>query len=207
LSEEEEKEGLRRKVKFLLAGLPREDFHSEGIKAARLFRKSPLWTRCNNLLIFLSMPSEIDTDPLLEAALEDGKKVFAPRTEDALIRFYRVNSSQGPWQYGFFGLREPAEPAAEEGQEENTPQDNALQENDFPVLIITPGLAFDRQGRRLGRGGGYYDRFFAELDEAGRDYTALGLCMECQLTDRVPAVDLDKKVSALLTPSDIFDFT
>jgi 5-formyltetrahydrofolate cyclo-ligase len=156
------------------------------------------------------MPTEINTDPILEAAFEDHKQVFAPRTEDALIRFYRVASPQGPWQYGFFGLREPADPTASEGAkkgeavpQDEAPKEDALKEDDFPALVLTPGLAFDRLGHRLGRGGGYYDRFFAEMDAAGRDYAALGLCMECQLVDEVPVEEFDKKMAALLTASEI----
>jgi 5-formyltetrahydrofolate cyclo-ligase len=187
------KERLRREIKGFLAGLSPEEFRSAGSKAAAALRKAPLWARCKTVLLFLSMKSEIDTFPLLEAALEDNKKVFAPRTEEALIRFYQVNSAQGPWQYGFFGIREPAEAGgAEEGE-------GSLEEGDFPALVITPGLAFDRQGRRLGRGGGYYDRFFEELDKAGRKYCAVGFCLEAQIKAEVPVEEKDKPMNGIVS--------
>jgi 5-formyltetrahydrofolate cyclo-ligase len=187
------KEGLRREIKGFLAGLPPEEFRSEGSKAAAALREASPWTRYQTILLFLSLQSEIDTFPLLETALGDSKKVFAPRTEEALIRFYRVNSAQGPWQYGFFGIREPVE---DESTEEGA---GSLKEGDFPALIITPGLAFDRQGRRLGRGGGYYDRFFAELDNAGREYCAVGFCLEAQVKAEVPAEKEDKPMDGIVS--------
>jgi 5-formyltetrahydrofolate cyclo-ligase len=182
------KEGLRREVKSFLAGLSPEEFHSQGLKAAALLRQDPLWGRYKTVLLFLSIrKTEIDTFPLLETALGDSKKVFAPRTEGALIRFYRVSSPGGPWRYGSFGIREPAE------------REGALAEGDFPALVITPGLAFDRQGRRLGRGGGYYDRFFEDLDRAGRQYFAAGFCMEAQIRTEVPVEEGDKPMDGIVS--------
>jgi 5-formyltetrahydrofolate cyclo-ligase len=189
----EAKERLRREIKGFLAGFSPEAFHHEGSKAAGVLRKTPLWARYKTVLLFLSSKTEIDTFPLLEAALEDGKKVFAPRTGEGSIRFYRVSSPHGPWQYGFFGIREPAE---QEGAEEG---EGALNEGDFPALVLTPGLAFDRLGRRLGRGGAYYDRFFEELDRAGREYCAVGFCLEAQIKAEVPVEEQDKPMEGIVS--------
>jgi 5-formyltetrahydrofolate cyclo-ligase len=79
--------------------------------------------------------------------------------------------------------------------------------------VITPGLAFDRRGRRLGRGRGFYDHFFAALDSgrlglrsAGRvlSCTALGLCMEAQLVPEVLAEDHDKTMDLVLAGNSLF---
>jgi 5-formyltetrahydrofolate cyclo-ligase len=187
------RERLCGEIKAFLAGLSPEEFRSAGSKAAAALREVPLWVHCKTVLLFLSMKSEIDTFPLLEAALEDNKKVFAPRAEEAFIHFYQVNSVRGPWQYGFFGIREPAEA---EGAEDGA---GSLEERDFPALVITPGLAFDRQGRRLGRGGGYYNRFFEELDKAGREYRTIGFCLEAQIKDEVPAEEKNKPMDGIVS--------
>ncbi len=63
-------------------------------------------------------------------------------------------------------------------------------------LILTPGLAFDEQGGRLGRGGGYFDRLFGMPATTAQ---RLGICFECQLVPQVPMEGHDARVQALLT--------
>ena len=183
------KETLREEIKGQLRKVSGEEFRLQGAKAAALLSSSPIWSRHEHLFLFLSMKSEIDTQPLLETALRQGKKVFAPRVEARSLVFCRMLSLE--WRKGPFGLREPPLSAAEE-------------KAGFPALILAPGLAFDREGNRLGRGGGYYDRFFAELDECRGEYLALGLCMDFQLVGRVPAEGHDKKVGGVLTGAGLF---
>jgi 5-formyltetrahydrofolate cyclo-ligase len=191
---------LRREMKCRLAAIPGEEFRTGGIGAAALVKSLPLWNQYDTVLAFLSMPDEIDTAPLLGAACEAGKKVFLPRVEagagggENIIRFYRIVSPDGPWRNGSFGIREPAAP--DTGAEPETGR--LLAPEDFPALILTPGLAFDRNGNRLGRGRGFYDRFFTETDAAGLDYTSLGFCLDCQILDAVPAGKFDKKVTLVI---------
>jgi 5-formyltetrahydrofolate cyclo-ligase len=187
------KHALRGNIKKLLKCTSGEQFRIQGERAAALLRSSPLWSRYKTIFLFLSMNTEIDTQPLFEAALNEGKKVFAPKIEaaDRLV-FYSVSSVSSPWNEGPFGIREPAKLSVAEA-------------GDFPAIIITPGLAFDKDGNRLGRGGGYYDRFFAELDNAGRKYSAVGLCMDFQLVEKVPAETHDKKMDGVLTGKELLN--
>jgi 5-formyltetrahydrofolate cyclo-ligase len=177
---------LRRELKNRLAALPPGAYTAGGRRAAAFLTKHPLWGTYNTLLLFLSIKDEIDTAPLLEAAVEAGKKVFAPRIEGENLAFYRVFSPAGPWREGPFGIREPASPAP-------------LSPADFPALIIVPGLGFDRQRNRLGRGKGYYDRFLAALDRQGLPFTALGLCLEAQLLPEIPVDPRDRKLDGICT--------
>ena len=186
------KEELRALIKERLKNTPEKEFAAQGGYAAALLRSSPLWSQYKTILLFLSMNGEIDTWPLLEAALEDGKKVFAPKTEAKNLVFCPVLSADGPWHTGPFGIREPLSPA-------EAPARYRADAADFPALILTPGLAFDREGNRLGRGGGYYDRFFAGLDAAGMEYFALGFCMDFQLVEKVPAKMTDKQMHGILS--------
>ncbi|MDR2211202.1 MAG: 5-formyltetrahydrofolate cyclo-ligase [Spirochaetaceae bacterium] len=217
-----EKETFRKKIKTLLASVSPEVFTAAGLEAARYLtggehgekeggeshppgspRGIPGWTRFRSVLVFASLPGEINTGPLMEAVLGQGKGLFAPRLsgapdgpqgkEKALI-FYRVPRAGGPWQAGPFGIREPAPRA-----------DWRLGPKDFPALVMVPGLAFDRRGGRLGRGGGYYDRFLRCLDSGrgdfpgGLSFTACGLCLELQLTESVPVEGHDRKMDMILT--------
>jgi 5-formyltetrahydrofolate cyclo-ligase len=171
--------------------LPPGDFRVRGEEAALSLQN--LWGRYETLLLFLSLPNEIDTQPLLELALGAGKKVFAPRTGAAGgdLAFYRVFSAAGPWAEGPFGIREP-------------PPLEPLPPDPLPALIIVPGLAFDAQGRRLGRGGGYYDRFLRRTPCRPASCRSIGLCMPCQLVPQVPAEDHDQTVDGLCTGERFF---
>jgi len=184
------KEILREDIKRRLKNVTPEEYRSQGDKAAAILQTSPIWSGYKTVFLFLSMKSEIETQSLLEAALLDGKKVFAPRVEEEILVFYQVVSDRGPWQSGPFGIKEP-------------PGGTQAGAGDFPALILTPGLAFDGEGRRMGRGRGYYDRFFAQLDKEEREYHALGICMDFQLIDKVPTEKYDKKVQSLLTCNEI----
>jgi 5-formyltetrahydrofolate cyclo-ligase len=184
----EAKEVLRREIKGRLDALVPEQFYREGVKAAAHIPASFFWSRYQSVLLFLSTRRELDTQPLLNAAFSDHKKVFIPKIEKGRIRFCRLNSPAGPWQYGAFHIREPAWTDQE-----------LFKAGDDPALIIVPGLAFDRTGTRLGHGGGYYDRFFAELDKEGVSYSTIGLCLECQVVPRLPREVWDKEMNVLCT--------
>jgi 5-formyltetrahydrofolate cyclo-ligase len=192
------KELLRNEIKRRLKSLTPEKFLDEGFMAVSRLRDEPVWARYGVVLVFLSIKYEIDTEPLLEAAFSDKKKVFAPKIEQNRLCFYRLRSPAGPWEYGPFNIREPAVSPEISG---SCPP--LLGPADFPALIIVPGMAFDETGNRLGRGGGYYDRFFADLDrgpdEKRPPYTALGFAMETQIVAQVPAGAWDKKMDALCT--------
>lgn len=65
-------------------------------------------------------------------------------------------------------------------------------------VVLVPGLAFDRRGRRLGRGAGYYDRFLARLTGPTQ---IIGVCFDEQIVDDVPVEPHDVRMHVLLTPS------
>ena len=189
------KETTREKMKHRLKETSREEFKRQGAACVAPLRSTIYWDSYAAFFLFLSTNSEIDTQPLLEAALKDRKKVFAPKVSfvpngSEKLVFYGVTSAEGPWEKGAFGIREPPAvlPAAL---------------GDFPALIVVPGLAFDKSGNRLGKGGGYYDRFLGELDTEGRRYTALGLCMDFQIVGSVPAGEKDIKMDCILTQNQL----
>jgi 5-formyltetrahydrofolate cyclo-ligase len=191
------KQELRKKMRRRLGALPAEDYTREGAGAASLICGLPFWDRCGSVLLFLSTDIEIDTGPLLVLALSRGKRVFLPKLRDNRLCFFRTHTASGPWHYGAFHIREPLTGA---------PGD-LLGPEDFPALIITPGMAFDRRGNRLGRGKGYYDRFFAELDNPAIpaiSYFTVGFCLETQIVPLVPVETRDKRMDFLCTGEDLF---
>ena len=116
------------------------------------------------IAIYLARPFEIGLDALARELMGAGKIVCAPRldVENERMRFYRLTdldaTTLGPW-----GVREPI-------------GDEIVQ----PELAIVPGLAFDESGRRLGTGGGWYDRVLADIP------LKIGVVFSGQIVERVP---------------------
>jgi 5-formyltetrahydrofolate cyclo-ligase len=193
------KNELRKTMKALLAALPPEQFAAEGERAAGRLAETGVWKDSRRVLLYCSMPGEIAMAPLISLAFRGGKEMYFPKTGGGLMRFYRVDSPGGPWTTGAFGIREPAD-CGDERLFRAPPAAAG------PFLVVTPGLAFDRAGRRLGRGGGFYDRFFAGLDASRSVYRAAGYCLACQIVPAVPVETIDKKVSALCTAGEFLVF-
>jgi 5-formyltetrahydrofolate cyclo-ligase len=194
------KKDLRKTMKALLAALPPGQFTAEGEGAAKRLAESGLWKDSRRVLLYCSMPGEIAMPPLIERAFREGREVYFPKTEGDSMRFYRVDSPDGPWVTGAFGIREPKDC----GGQRLFRAGNAAGD---PFLVVTPGLAFNRSGGRMGRGRGYYDKFFAGLDAARAVYRAAGYCLACQVVREVPLESLDKKLNALCTAEEFLVFS
>jgi 5-formyltetrahydrofolate cyclo-ligase len=188
------KQQLRALMKRTLKELPKEQFTREGEAAAALLAASELWRQYRRVLIYLSMPDEIDTAPLLNRAFDEGKEVYAPKVEsDTAMRFFRVSRDESAWVSGAFGIREPA------GREADV-----FKPADGKALVISPGLAFDLRGNRLGRGKGFYDRFYEQLFRESPQSAVCAFCMRCAIVDEVPMDHFDRAVDAICTRDAVF---
>jgi 5-formyltetrahydrofolate cyclo-ligase len=139
------------------------------------------------------MRGEIVSDFAVDAAFRAGKRVAFPRVEVELS-FREAASPEGPWERGPFGIREPR-------------ADAPLADFDAlpgPILVIAPGVAFDRAGGRLGHGKGYYDRFLRGLRSRRSDVFVTALCVPCQVVDRVPMYERDERVDAVCAGGSFF---
>lgn len=138
--------------------------------------------RAGSLLCYVSYGSELDTRELIEEALRLGKQVYVPRVlADHRMDFFRIGSL-GELQPGFRGIPEPPESA---------PAYMATGERDETALMLMPGVAYDSRGRRLGYGGGYYDRYLAANPQF-LTYS-IGIGHSCQLVEELPVEETDRK--------------
>lgn len=141
--------------------------------------------------VYLSMPTEPGTGPLIDAVLAAGHRVVAPRiTADGLdwvALEARSTLAQGP-----LGIREPVGPAL--------PAD-ALR---YADVVLLPGLAVDSSGVRLGQGGGYYDRALAGVaSNADGGPLRVVVLFDDEVLDTVPSEPHDCRVDAVLTPGGV----
>ncbi len=131
------------------------------------------------------MPEEPDVWPLLAEALAVGKITALPRYQRSAKNYVacRVQNLQSDIVTGYFGIREPAAPCPE------------IPMNRFD-LILVPGVAFDWQGNRLGRGRGFYDHLLANVDGI-----KCGIAFDEQVADEIPAGPRDVRLNFILTPT------
>ena len=145
------------------------------------------------MLAYVSMPAEVQTAALIRQALEEHKAIGAPRIEGSDLKFYCFTKLDAGFIRNRYGIEEP-DPTA---RHLNSPVE--LSVKGPRVLIVTPGVAFDREKNRLGRGGGYYDRFFCALKHSGNRFFAVGACFQTQLLSALPHTDRDQPVDAIIT--------
>ncbi len=145
----------------------------------------PWFLEAGTVMGYMALPDEIDLTPVLTAALAQGKRLALPRCEaDGRMTARLVERLEG-LPRGAFGIREPQADAPE----------LAAAEID---LILTPGMAFDPMGGRLGRGKGYYDRFLA-----GYPGRTMGICPVMRMLERVPMEGTDHRMDAVATEQTI----
>lgn len=149
-------------------------------------RRSDEWAGANIVALFAPLSSEPNIEPLLEMG---GARLFCfPRAlPEGQLHFHAVREP-GQLIPVSGALREPVAEAYEIPVEEID-------------LLVVPGLAFTREGLRLGRGGGYYDRFLAQPLLRAKKMAA---CFQTQLVEELPILDHDEKVDAIVTEFGMF---
>lgn len=178
------KKALRTKLRSILASIPPETIQERSNRAAKLLLLEPEYKQAEIVMVYLSLPQEADTTPIVLQAWQERKKVVAPQVswESHQMIPIEIGNLDEDVASNQLGLREP------------------IHGLPIPIelidLVIVPGLAFDPFGNRLGRGRGFYDRFLAKPEFRGR---ACGFALEAQVVDSIPAGPHDMKVHMLVT--------
>ncbi len=164
-----------------------------GLKVQSRFLATPYYTRARTVALYAPIRGEVPTRDILIAALQDEKVVCYPLSHvHGRILSFRAIKSESELEPGRLGVREPTNSA------ELIPVDQI-------DLFVVPGLGFTRDGKRLGRGGGYYD---ATLRAASARSRRVGLAFSDQIVDSIPTtsddVDMDLVVTELETYRGLF---
>jgi len=167
-----DKGSLRTHYLKLLKEQNKEDVARKSRLIAEQFWKLPVIQKARTILFYASMPGEVDTWAMIEKACKLGKRVALPIVEQNQRKIIpTLISSMEDVHKGTYGIAEPHYDPAKQ---------IALEDLD---AVIVPGLAFDRNNHRLGRGAGYYDRFLSSLPKS---VTTVGLAFDFQLTTSLP---------------------
>jgi 5-formyltetrahydrofolate cyclo-ligase len=180
---------LRARIRAELSSLPPAERLRRGEAAALLLTGISELHRARTILAFLSFGGEIPTMPLIEALASSGpdRTLLVPYLETGEMHAtpYLPGDPLSPSSYG------PSEPARRK----------PVDPTEIDVVVV-PGLAFDREGRRMGRGGGYYDSF---LPRMRRDAVRIGLGYREQLLARVPEGPVDRRVDMVVTDREVVE--
>ena len=164
----EMKASIRKSVLKKMKGLEPEIKRVADQSLIQRLRSLPAYQAASVIATYLSFPHEVDTSFLIDAAQEDGKQVVIPKTYPKGCMEFVAYDPQN-LKPTAFGLLEPEDAT------------QAVDQSKID-LIHVPGVAFQKDGYRIGYGGGYYDRYLADFDGA-----TVSTIYACQEVDFAPA--------------------
>ena len=179
------KAALRAHVRSELQKLSSDERTVASARVCARLERQEVWKQARSILFYAPLPDEPDVWPMVADGLSMGKAIALPRfvPQQNLYVACRVRDPARDLHPGQFGVREP---------DDHCPQ-IPLNRLDF---VLVPGVGFDLNGRRLGRGKGFYDRWLA--DHHG---TMCGVAFDQQVVGEVPIEPHDIRLSCILTPT------
>ncbi|MDY3906137.1 MAG: 5-formyltetrahydrofolate cyclo-ligase [Lawsonibacter sp.] len=178
----EEKKQLRQQVRKELAALAPEELRASDDALFARFLALPQVREAKTIFAFWGIPGkEPETARLIQTLVAQGKRIGLPRMLPEHQMEVRQYDPAIPMKSVAFGIQEPS-------------TDCPLIAKEDIDLILVPAVCYDRQGYRLGFGGGYYDRWLEHFEGF-----RVGLCRKAVLRDKVPTEVHDSRVDLLLT--------
>ena len=185
----EEKKRVRKMLKEITAGL------SEGYKreASEIITRKVLalkeYQNAGSIFLFINMKGEPDTSALIAKALADGKKVYVPRClGGGIMESVRLRSMEDVQAAPPYGIPEP---------KKEIPATDPAEYDAEETLALVPCMGGSRDGRRIGHGVGYYDRFLE-----GRKMRRVMLVFEKQILEDIPCDQYDLRMDRVISEGD-----
>lgn len=174
-----DKTALRRKIREQKRAMTEAEINQRSARLGELFAASAAYRNAKTVYGYLPYNQEVRTVPMLERALREGKQVAVPKVYGDTMKFILLEDLSQV-ETGYAGIPEPIAdgPVAD----------------DPTALVLMPGLAFDKEGHRIGYGGGFYDKFLASEPE----HPTLALCYEFQMLEHLDTEEFDIPVDEVL---------
>ena len=185
-----DKKEIRALMRSKKAALTEQYVAEYSERVTELFTAQPFYRDAQVLYAYLTFNQELRTDGLIRRAWADGKRVAVPRVlGKGVMEFYYIDSFDG-FITSSFGVPEP-------------PEDPEKLADEKDVLLLMPGLAFDRDHNRVGYGGGFYDRYIERKQREGARIYKPALAYPFQIVEHIPANEFDVRVDAVITAEEI----
>jgi 5-formyltetrahydrofolate cyclo-ligase len=182
---------LRQQYRAARRALPHYQQHAQAKQLSDLLQRCPEFIRAKSIASYLPNDGEIDPAIIHQVAWALGKRIYLPVPTKNKSLLFAPYTPQTPLVTGQWGIKQPRCAAR-------------IAKKISLDLILVPLVAFDNRGNRLGRGGGYYDRFLANAKCKHKGLKILGLSHALQQVDKVPVESWDMTLDAIATPRQIF---
>jgi 5-formyltetrahydrofolate cyclo-ligase len=187
-----EKSRLRRTMMRRLESISRHEALAAGEAISVRLASWSSWRSSSVVALFATLRGEVDTQPLIERAQREGKQLLFPRMLEGRALEFAVVDEIGSLQPGRYGVLEP---------DRRCP---VLRMHTHAIVFV-PGYAFDREGGRLGRGAGYYDRALAACGDSSGRPRFIGVGFDSQVIPNVPMNSLDMRMDGVVTEVGFFE--
>jgi len=171
----ESKAQLRKQMLMKRNALSEKEIKEKSREIKEKLFSLPEFKEAETVAFYISKGSEVATREMIDEAIEKGKEIVVPVTNDE-IEFVKYSSNL---KIGKFGVPEPEHRVPEEKE---------------PDLVILPGLAFDLDLHRLGYGKGYYDKKLKSMKSK-----RIGICFDLQVVDAIPRHEHDERLDLTIT--------
>jgi 5-formyltetrahydrofolate cyclo-ligase len=179
----EDKKAIRRQIRDLKSDLTNEQKQTEAFAVFKKIEQLPEFKNAGTILMYWSTGDELPTQITINKWVTD-KAIVLPSIKGQKLVLKKY-FPEAPMIQRKLGIWEPDLPKVYEGKID---------------LVIVPGIAFDRKKNRLGRGKGYYDRFFSHIKPM-----KIGVGFDFQLMDSIPTNQKDKKMNKIITMSETIE--
>ncbi|XP_069138582.1 5-formyltetrahydrofolate cyclo-ligase-like [Argopecten irradians] len=185
---------LRKEIKKRVAMLTEQEKERQSKVVTEKVLKLPQMQKCQRVCLYLNMPDEVKTVPLLKTLLDTHKECFVPQYIGPVMKMVKLKSYEDYESLPTtkWNIKQPADDDIRE---------DALNAGGLDVMIM-PGLGFTKAGARLGRGKGYYDTYLDKCAKAGCSPFTVALAFNEQICDSVPTDTNDVPIDLILYPSD-----
>lgn len=185
----EEKKNLRRQMKEQRRALTPKERSMRSEEVCKRAMSLPAYNQSENVYCFISLPDELDTTVFIRESLKLGKCVFVPKVIGEQMVFRAIHS-ESDLEPGCMGISEP---------KKSCPEPDETQKHGF---VLAPGLAFDAKKRRIGYGGGFYDKYFAN---DRKNYFLAAVGYDFQMVPEIPAEAHDLEMDCIVTEGRTYD--
>ncbi|MEM8874795.1 MAG: 5-formyltetrahydrofolate cyclo-ligase [Planctomycetota bacterium] len=190
----QDKATIRRELRSAVSALDEQHRHEASAEIAAQIVALREWQRARVVMLYMALPTEVQTAALALRAWQDGKTVCLPRVDFDQRKMAAITVAS------FSDDMDTVPGTSGEGKyllQPTAGRPMPVREID---LLIVPGLGFTPCGKRIGRGGGFYDRFLTPDTFFG---TKLGVCFDCQLVEALPTQSHDITLDLVATPGTV----